>query len=117
MDLQLSAHLGRACTVVEVRGEIDLDAVPMLEDVLRDVVDAGARHVVLDFTGVPFIDSSGLSLLAAALKRLRDTGGRLCLARVRHSVRNVLVTSALDRVLDLYDTVEAAEDDMPPVAA
>lgn len=117
MDLHMSARTGRACTVVEVRGEIDRDTRPMLEDLLQEVMDAGARHVVLDLAGVTFMDSSGLSLLVVSLNRLRNSGGRLCLAHVQDPVRNVLVLSAVDTVLDVYDTVEAAEGDMPPVAA
>ena len=117
MDLQMSARPGRACTVVRVSGELDMATTPMLEDFLRDVVDTGARCVVLDFAGVTFMDSSGLGLLVAFLKRLREASGRLCLAQVQQPVRNVLVLSALDMVLDMYDTVAAAEDDMPPVPA
>ena len=116
MDLQMSARPGRACTVVGVGGEIDMDTTPMLEDLLQEVVDAGARHVVLDLAGVTFMDSSGLNLLVMSLKRLRDAGGRLCLAHVQKPVRSVLVLSAVDTVLDVYDTVEAAEDDMPSMA-
>jgi anti-sigma B factor antagonist len=115
VDLLMWARPGRACTVVRVSGEIDMDTTPMLEDLLCEVVDAGARHVVLDFAGVSFIDSSGLGLLVSLLKRLRDIGGRLCLAQVQQRVRNVLVLSAVDTVLAVYDTVNAAEDDMPQV--
>ena len=117
MDLQVSARPGRACTVVVVRGEIDMESMPMLEDQLGEIMDAGARHVVLDFAGVTFMDSSGLSMIVTLLERLSDIGGRLCLAQVREPVRSVLVFSAVDTVLDVYDTVEAAEKDMPPVAA
>jgi anti-sigma B factor antagonist len=116
VDLQLSARDGRACTVVSVSGELDRDTRPQLQDFLEDVVDQGARRVVLDLAEVPFMDSSGLGLQVDALKRLRDEGGRLCLAAVQESVRNVLALSAVDRVVDVYDTVEAAEDDMPPAA-
>lgn len=116
MDLQVSARPGRACTVVVVRGEIDMASRPMLEDLLGEVVDAGARHVVLDFAGVTFMDSCGLSMIVTLLERLHDIGGRLCLAQVREPVRSVLVFSAVDTVLDVYDTVEAAENGMPPVA-
>jgi anti-sigma B factor antagonist len=117
VDLQMSARPGRACTVVQVSGELDMGTRPMLEDCLRDVIDGGARHVVLDFAGVTFMDSSGLSLLVLALKRLGDIGGRLCLAGVQQPVRKVLVRSAVDTVLDVYDSVAAAEDDMPPLAS
>lgn len=117
MDLQVSAHAGRGCTVVRVAGELDMDTRAQLQDVLRDVVDAGARHLVLDFAGVTFMDSSGLGLLADVIKLLRHRGGRLCLAAVREPVRNVLVLSALDEVVGVYDTVTAAEDALPPAAA
>jgi anti-sigma B factor antagonist len=117
VDLQMSTRPGRGCTVVRVSGELDMDTRPMLEDLLQEVVDQGARHVVLDFAGVTFMDSSGLGLLVVSLKALRDKGGRLCLAQVQKPVRKVLVLSAVDTVLPVYDTVAAAEDDMPPVPA
>jgi anti-sigma B factor antagonist len=117
VDLQMSVRPGRACTVVRVSGELDMDSSPMLEDCLREVIDAGARRVVLDFAGVTFMDSSGLSLLVQSLKRLGDLGGRLCLADVQKPVRYVLVLSAVDTVLCVYDAVAAAEDDMPPLAS
>ena len=116
MDLQLSARAGRACAVVEVGGELDMDTVPQLQDVLQEVADGGTRQVVLDFADVTFMDSSGLGLLVDWYKRLRDLNGRLCLAAVRQPVRAVLVLSAVDQVVEVYDTVAAAEADMPPAA-
>ena len=102
--------------MVCVAGELDRDTRDQLQDFLQDVVDGGARQVVLDFAQVTFMDSSGLGLLVHALKGLRAKGGRLCLAAVQEPVRNVLVLSAMDRVLGVYDTVAAAEQDMPPAA-
>jgi anti-sigma B factor antagonist len=117
VDLQISTRPGRACTVVRVSGELDMDTSLMLEDSLREVIDAGARQVVLDFAGVTFVDSSGLSLLVLSRERLRDLGGRLGLAEVQKPVRSVLALSALDKVLEVYDSVAAAEDDMPPLVS
>jgi len=116
MDLQLSAREGRACTVVRVSGELDMETGPQLQDFLRDAVDGGARQVVLDLAEVPFMDSSGLGLLVVTMKLLRDHGGRLCLAAVQAPVHNVLVISAVDQVVAVYATVDAAEDDMSAAA-
>ena len=113
MDLQVSARDGRAWTVVRVVGELDMDTSPQLQDFLQEVADAGARQVVLDYTDVTFMDSSGLGLLVVWYKTLRDRGGRLSLAAVRRNVRTVLTMSAVDRVIDVHDTVDAAEDSMP----
>ena len=117
MDLQLSTRHGRGCTVVRVAGELDMDTRPALQEALQGLVDDGVRQVVLDVTDVSFMDSSGLGLLVDVLKLLRDRGGRLCLASIQGPVRNVLTLSALDQVLDLYDSVADAEDDMPPRVA
>ncbi len=117
MDLQLSARAGRACTVVRVSGELDMDTGPQLQDFLQEVADGGARQVVLDFAEVTFMDSSGLGLLVVWLKALRDRGGRLCLAAVQQPVRDVLTLSAVDQAIAVYDSVDAAEEDMPPVAS
>lgn len=116
MDLQLSARAGRACTVVAVGGELDMDAAAELHDFLQKVVDAGATRVVLDFAEVPFMDSSGLGTLMVWFKQLQAEGGRLCVAAVQDPVAYVLRVSAVDHVLDVYDTVQAAEADMPPAA-
>jgi anti-sigma B factor antagonist len=72
---------------------------------------------VLDFAEVTFMDSSGLGLLVDAVRALRDKRGLLCLATVQKPVRAVLALSAVDRVIAVYDTVEAAEGAMPPEAA
>lgn len=116
MDLQLAARAGRDCAVVEVGGELDMDTVPQLQDVLREVADDGARQVVLDFADVTFMDSSGLGLLVDWDKMLRERDGRLCLAAVQQPVWTVLVLSAVDQVVEVYDTVAAAEADMPSAA-
>jgi anti-anti-sigma factor len=48
-----------------------------------------------------FIDSSGLSVLVAGLKRLRDSGGDLTLRSVPDQTRRVLEVSGLSRVLSI----------------
>ena len=117
MDLELSTRDGRSCTVVWVSGELDMDTGPQLQEVLRKVADGGGRQVVLDLAEVTFMDSSGLGLLVVWFKALRDGGGRLCLAAAQPPVRTVLALSAVDQVVDVYDSVDAAEEDMPPRAS
>ncbi|GAA0478936.1 anti-sigma-B factor antagonist [Paractinoplanes deccanensis] len=98
-------------------GQLDMDTAPELDDFLRQVADAGNVQVVLDFADVSFLDSSGLGLLMVWFKELQSRGGRLCVAAVQEIVAYVLRVAAVDQVLDVYDTVEAAEADMPPLTA
>lgn len=114
MDLLVSTRPGQGCTVVEVHGDLDMASQPQLRDGLERVIDAGAAQVVVDLTGVAFMDSSALGALVVVFKALRDGGGRLCLAGVQQPVRSLLSITSVDRVIDVYDTVQAAEDSMPP---
>ncbi|WP_199509400.1 STAS domain-containing protein [Nucisporomicrobium flavum] len=116
MSLQLAARDGRACTVVEVGGQVDMATGPELNDFLGQVTtDRRDRPVVLDLAGVSFLDSSGIGVLLVWFKELQGAGGRLCVAGLQEPVAYVLRVTAVDQVLDVYDSAEAAEADMPPV--
>ena len=109
----MSVRSGRGCTVLEVRGELDMATSPQLRQILLRLVEAGDRQVVVDLAGVSFMDSSGLGALVEAYKALRAVDGRLALAAVQPAVRNVLTVTSVDRVIALHDTVQAAEVDVP----
>ncbi|MBM0202532.1 STAS domain-containing protein [Micromonospora sp. NPDC051227] len=115
MDLLLSVRPGRSCTVLEVRGELDMATSPQLREGLQRLVDAGDRQVVVDLAGVGFMDSSALGALVLMFKAFRDVGGRLCLAAVQPAVRSVLTITSVDRVIQVYNSVQEAEADTPSV--
>ncbi|MFG2047393.1 STAS domain-containing protein [Micromonospora sp. NPDC048935] len=110
MDFTLSTRQGRIGTVVEVAGDLDMSTTPELGDRLREVVQSGAQSVVVDLSGVGFMDSSGLGILVVAYKDLRERGGSLVLAGVAPPVRTVLSITSVDRVIDVFDTVDDAEE-------
>jgi len=114
VDLLLSIRSGQGCTVVEVGGDLDLATEPQLRHALRPVVEAGVGQVVVDLAGVGFMDSSALGTLVVTFKKLRDGGGRLCLAAAQEPVRELLLITSVDKVIDVYDTVAAAEASMRP---
>lgn len=116
MDLPLSTRPGRECTVVQVAGDLDMATSPQLRDGLQRILAAGTRNVVIDMAGVGFMDSSGLGALVVMFTAFRDGGGRLCLAAVQPHVRTILAVTSVDRAIDVYDTVEAAEAGMLPAA-
>jgi anti-sigma B factor antagonist len=75
--------------VVRVVGEIDLATAPQLRTLLGELIDAGAAQVVLDCSGLEFLDSSGIGVLVAARSRLGDDGALVLVAPPAH-VRKVL---------------------------
>jgi anti-sigma B factor antagonist len=101
-------HIDRGGTtdhpVVTVRGEIDVATSPRLRTELSALIGRGAAAITLDFSGVSFVDSSGLGVLVGALKRLRDSedgdgSGVLRIVGVQDSVRKVFEITGLQTAL------------------
>jgi anti-sigma B factor antagonist len=90
--------------VVTVRGEIDVATSPRLRTELSALLGRGATQITLDFSGVTFVDSSGLGVLVGALKRLRDgqgsdDAGSLRIVGAQDAVRKVFEITGLETAL------------------
>lgn len=96
------------CVVLGVAGEVDLATAPTLRERLVALVADGHRRIVVDLTRTEFLDSTGLSALIAGLKRLRAHDGEMRLVSTTPRVRKVFEITHIDRVLPLYETVDAA---------
>jgi anti-anti-sigma factor len=95
--------------IFELRGELDVAVTPGLRGQIIGVLrDLEPERLVLDLTGLTFIDSIGLGVLVWAHNRLDERGSRLCLAAPGRQVQRVLEISGLDQRLHLYDTLDEA---------
>jgi anti-sigma B factor antagonist len=81
--------------VVVVRGEVDVATAPVVLAELHRLLDAGVSHIVVDLAAMEFIDSSGLGVFVGALRRMRDTGGRLELVNLQPGARRVFDVTGL----------------------
>lgn len=97
-----------ALAAVAVRGEIDIRSAPDLRAWLGRAVDEGATQLVLDLSGVEFMDSSGLGVLVGVHKRLARIGGRLRVVGVSAPVARLLAVTGLTRVFDVRDSTGTA---------
>ncbi|MEB3230705.1 MAG: STAS domain-containing protein [Leptolyngbyaceae bacterium] len=71
---------------------------------VQESINTGARHLLIDFQDVTFINSSGLGALAIALKMVRDAGCRLALCSLSDQARMTLEISAMYKEFDIYDS-------------
>ncbi len=94
--------------VVRVTGRLDAETCQLLREHLVQLTHRGVQRVTLDMSAVSFLDSSGLSVLVAGLKALRQAGGGLNLAATRSQARTALRLTLLDTILPIFDTVDDA---------
>lgn len=78
----------------------------LLDGITRSLA-AGTANILIDFQQVMFMDSTGLSALVVALKKVRAVNGRLALCRLNGQAYMVLEHSGLVEVFEIYDDPEA----------
>lgn len=84
---------------VVAAGEIDLSTVPRVDAVMRELCEAGWRHIVLDLTEVSFLDSTGVHLVLTWARHAESDGIALTVVPGPPSVQRVFeLTGLLDRL-------------------
>jgi anti-sigma B factor antagonist len=94
-------ELGEA-VAIDVIGRIALsDGTAMVRDTIRSVRDRGDKRIVLNLSGVDFVDSSGLGELVRTHTSVRHHGGQLKIASPSKNVADLFRMTKLDRVLEI----------------
>jgi anti-sigma B factor antagonist len=86
---------------VSLSGELDISSAPRLQDDLARVEAGEPATIVLDLSGLDFMDSTGLRLLIGADSRAREAGRRLVLIQGNEMVQRVLRVTRLDERLEI----------------
>ncbi|WP_328686190.1 STAS domain-containing protein [Streptomyces sp. NBC_00343] len=95
--------------VVTAWGEIDKDAEDVFHEALLPKGGALAPvRIVVDLSGVTFMDSTGINVFVTAHKRVSNAQGWLRIAGARESVVHVLHIVGLDTLISCHPTVEHA---------
>jgi len=108
MDLDITTHEHGPVSIVTVAGEIDHVTVPRLRVTLLSLAEHGRHRLVIDLTAVDFMDSSGLGVLAGALKRSRAGDGSFRLVCTQERLLAMFRVTGLDRVMAICESVDVA---------
>jgi anti-anti-sigma factor len=90
--------------VVDLIGSADVESCEAMEAALTKVVEMKPGVMVLDLSKLEYIPSPGLSVIIRANRSLRADGGRLRLASVPESIKQVLTATKLDIILPIFLT-------------
>jgi len=108
--MNISQRRVQGVCVLDIDGPITLgsEGSERLGDTVRSVLQAGDTKVLLNLSGVAYIDSAGLGELVNAFTSVKKQGGALKLAGVTKKLKDLLVITKLATVFDAYDTEVAA---------
>jgi anti-anti-sigma factor len=104
------ARRDRECVVLVVRGEIDIATVGRLRDAVDEALDAPEDiPVVVDLAQVHFFASAGIGILLTVTRAAGERGRPLrIVVGDNHAVLRPLQVAGVDRVLELYASLDDA---------
>lgn len=107
MNFDVKKH--GSATVLKVKErKLDSSVSPELKGEFLLLCTPDTKQLVIDLTEVEFCDSSGLSALLIAERKMRENGGVVRLAGLHKKVLTLIKISHLDRAFQIYDTVAKA---------
>jgi anti-sigma B factor antagonist len=87
-------------------GELDAFTVSQFRQALAEM--ASSKRLLIDMSGIPFVDSAGLGALIGGIRRTRELGGDVAVACNRPTLIRLLRTTGFDRIVTVVETIEEA---------
>ena len=109
MSVKLASRQVGDVTVVDAAGRITLgEGASAFRDIIRELAQKGDKKLLLNLSGVSYIDSSGIGELVSAFTTVRNGGGELKLLNLTKKVHDLLQITKLYTVFDIKDDEAAA---------
>ena len=110
MQLRLSTRIVDGIAVLDCAGRIVFgDESSLLRDTAKKMINENKR-IVLNLSGVSYIDSGGLGTLVSLFTTPQKAGGSIKLANLTERVGDLLQVTKLLTVFEVYDSEEKALD-------
>lgn len=107
--MQISERRQEGAAILDVSGRIDLSSSPdVRKALLQELREKKTPRVIMNLTGVSYIDSSGVASLVEGLKLARELNLRFILYGLNPLVREVLQLTHLLTVFEVHDNEEQA---------
>ena len=103
-----------ATATVRPSGTLDMSTSPVLREALLEACRGPAAHVVVDLGRVTFADSTALSILITAYRRLTAEGRTFALTDVQPTTMRLFTTTGLARILSVTPAAGPAPQQRTP---
>jgi len=103
--------------VVKINEEIDHHSCDFIKNKIDLAINfRKTNRLIFDFSGVNFMDSSGIGMIMGRYKNMSKSGGKTAVVGLKPTVRKIFNMSGLFKILEEYDNVESAIISMKQLA-
>lgn len=111
-DFRIRTRFENRTTIIDVAGTLDLCSSHTFREKLRSAMESNRPWVVIDFSRLSLIDSTGLAVIAATARRAKLSGTKLAIVCRDGRVRTTLELTGFHKVVPVFSTCEEALGDI-----
>ena len=95
--------------IAELFGELDHHGAERVRERIDKAMDSHrSQKLILDFTKVTFMDSSGIGMILGRYRRMGQRDGNMAICSCSKQIRNILNMAGVFSIIDYYDTKDEA---------
>ena len=95
--------------LISLMGELDHHSAEEVRVKIDDRIDRdNIRKVILNFSGVTFMDSSGIGVVIGRYKKMKNRNGKLCVVEINKTVNKDFEISGMYKIIDVYGNIDEA---------
>ena len=96
--------VGEQVSMIDIQGEVTALAEDMLMEAYAQASGEETRHIILNFSRLDYMNSSGIGLLVTLFSRANRQGQRLLAVSMSNHYRHIFDLTGLNQVITIYDT-------------
>jgi anti-sigma B factor antagonist len=106
--MDISQRIVNGVAVVDLNGRVTLgEGAEMLRDKINSLLHQNHRNLILNLSGVDYLDSAGLGEIVGTYATVRRQGGSLKLVGLTNRIRDLL---SITKLLTVFDTFDSEQD-------
>ena len=107
-ELNIKERQADSVTVLDMQGRITIgEGSVALRNAIRKLLEEGKKNILLNLSGVSYVDSSGIGELVSSFTSVNKEGGKLKLLNLTQKIRDLL---AITKLLTVFDTFEEEQE-------
>ncbi len=106
--MQIAEHQQGAVTVLTPKGPLCMSDADQFKNLCQQVIEKNLGRLVVDVSGVPYLDSHGLEVLLDVTEKLGESGKALKLCAACETVREVMELTDVANHFEYYQDVNTA---------
>ncbi len=107
--MNISQQTNGDATVLDISGRFEFSSRKLFMGALQKAQEGSPRHIILNFEGVPFLDSAALGLLALAQQTLKVQNIQLSLMKPQDYVQKVLELANFQKFIPVVSSITEAK--------